>query len=274
MKPLFASVVRSAAFAAILTPIALVVNAADAPANPAPGADSGKWVPLFNGKDLEGWTPKFRGETLGVNFKDTFRVENGLLRVCYDKYEKFDNRFGHLFYAKKPFKNFRIRVEYRFVGNQVNQGPGWAFRNNGIMILCQDPKTMATGQSFPVSIEVQLLGGSGKGERSTANLCTPGTQVFMDGQLRKEHCINSKSKTFHGDQWVTVEVEFKDGNITHFANGEKVMEYQNPTLDPADKDAATLLAAGADEVVRSGYISFQAESHPTEFRKIEIMELP
>lgn len=257
-----------AALCAILVPLALARLAAD----PAP--EAGKWIPLFNGKDLADWTPKFRGEALGVNFNDTFRVENGVLRVCYDRYAKFDNRFGHLFYAKKPFKNFRIRVEYRFVGEQVKEGPGWAFRNNGIMILCQDPKTMALNQSFPVSIEVQLLGGSGKGERSTLNLCTPGTVVFMGGELKTAHCISSQSKTFHGDQWVTAEVECRDGNITHFVNGEKVMEYQNPTLDPADKDAAALVAAGADEILRSGFISLQAESHPAEFRKVEILELP
>lgn len=272
MKPLLSPswLMRAALLAALVIPSGLALRAGEPSAQDAAGA----WVPLFNGKDLEGWAPKFRGETLGVNYNNTYQVENGVLRVCYDAYPKFDNRFGHLFYTKKAFKNFRVRVEYRFVGDQVPEGPGWARRNNGIMVLCQDPKTMEVGQNFPVSIEVQLLGGFGQGQRSTANLCTPGTLVFMGGELKTAHCMNSQSQTFHGDQWVTVEVECRDGNITHFVNGEKVMEYQNPTLDPADKDAKALLAAGADEVWHSGYISLQAESHPTEFRKVEIMELP
>lgn len=128
-----------------------------------------KWIPLFNGKDLDGWTPKFAGHALGENVLDTFRVENGVLRVAYDKYEKFGGKFGHLFY-KEPFSHYRIRLEYRFLGEQSKGAPGWALRNSGIMLHCQSPESMGKDQSFPVSIEVQLLGGNGKDERPTANL--------------------------------------------------------------------------------------------------------
>ncbi len=230
------------------------------------------WVKLFNGKDLAGWTPKIKGYKLGENFNDTFRVEDGVMKVCYDKYEKFEGQFGHIFYKEK-FSHYILRVEYRFVGEQVAGGPGWAFRNNGIMIHCQDPKTMRKDQDFPVSIEVQLLGGSGQGKRSTANLCTPGTNVVMHGELVTRHCNNSASKTFHGDQWVTAEVEVHgDGIIRHVVNGETVMEYEKPQLDERDADAKKLIKDG-NKMVSEGYISLQAESHPCEFRKIEILRL-
>jgi len=236
----------------------------------------GVWRPLFNGKDLQGWTPKIRGFPLGENYGNTFRVENGVLKVVYepDKYPKFDNRFGHLFYREK-FSHYRLRVEYRFVGQQCAGGPGWAFRNSGIMLHCQDPKTMTVEQSFPVSIEVQLLGGGGTGQRPTANLCTPGTHVVMDGKLFTPHCTNSRSKTYHGDQWVTVEVEVHGaGAIRHYVNGELVLEYEKPQLDDRDPDAKRLLAAGADRLLKEGYIALQSESHPIEFRKVEMMVLP
>ena len=45
-----------------------------------------EWIQLFNGKDLTGWTPKIRYHDLGDNFGDTFRVEDGLLKVSYDQY--------------------------------------------------------------------------------------------------------------------------------------------------------------------------------------------
>jgi hypothetical protein len=242
-------------------------------AKPADAAPQGEWVSLFNGKNLDGWTPKIRGFELGENYNDTFRVEDGVLKVCYDKYEKFDNRFGHIFYKDK-FSHYRLRVEYRFVGEQVPGGPGWAFRNNGIMLHGQTPESMGKDQSFPVSIEVQLLGGSGTGHRPTANLCTPGTHVVMDGKLHTPHCTNSRSKTYHGDQWVTVEVEVRgNGVIRHIIDGETVMEYEKPQLDPNDGDAKRLIEAGADIMLSEGTISLQAESHPTEFRKIEIMVL-
>lgn len=235
-------------------------------------AGAGEWVSIFNGKDLEGWTPKIAGRELGDNFKNTFRVENGVLKVAYDGYDGFSGEFGHIFY-KDRFSNYRIRFEYRFTGGQVKGGPGWAFRNSGIMVHCQDPKSMRKDQSFPVCIEVQLLGGDGTNERSTGNLCTPGTNVVMDGKLETRHCINSSSKTYHGDGWVAAEVEVNgSGIIRHLINGEVVMEYEKPQLDPNDGDGAALIRGG-DKTLHGGWISLQAESHPVEFRKIEVMVL-
>ena len=147
-----------------------------------------------------------------MNFGDTFRVENGVLQVVYDKYDSFGGHFGHLFY-KTPFSHYVVAVEYRFVGEQVKDGPDWGFRNNGVMIHGQPVETMGKDQDFPISIEAQLLGGRGDGTpRSTANLCTPGTNVVMNGQLETRHCIDSSSKTFDGDQWVRVEVEVHGGD--------------------------------------------------------------
>ncbi len=238
----------------------------------APAAEQEEWVQLFNGKDLTGWKVKIRGYDLGENFGNTFRVEDGLLKVAFDQYEKFDNKFGHIFY-EKPFSNYVIRVEYRFVGEQVPGGPGWAFRNSGIMIHGQTPESMAKDQSFPVSIEVQLLGGSGRGERSTVNLCTPGTNVVMDDKLVTRHCNSSTSKTYHGDQWVTVEVEVRGNKvIRHIIDGKTVLEYNQPQLDPNDGDAKKLIK-GDDLQLSGGSISLQSESHPVEFRKVEIRQL-
>ena len=154
-----------------------------------------RWISLFNGKNLDGWTPKIAGYELGDNYGNTFRVEDGVLKVAYDRYEKFDNRFGHLFY-KDSFSHYRIRLEYRFVGEQTPGGPDWAFRNSGIMVHCQPPGTMTKDQSFPVCIEVQLLGAEGTRERSTGNLCTPGTHVVIKDKLVTQHCIDSSSKSY------------------------------------------------------------------------------
>lgn len=232
------------------------------------------WTPLFNGEDLTGWTPKFRGAALGENYKDTFRVEDGAISVSYELYETFDARFGHLFYAV-PYDNYRLRLDYRFFGEQCPGGEGWAFRNSGIMIHGQPPESMALDQSFPVSIEVQLLGQeAGGGARSTGNLCTPGTHVVMDGKLERRHCINSSSETFAGDDWVRCEVVSQDGVITHLINGEEVLSYAEPQLDPNDKDARRLLDDGHPLELTGGTISLQSESHPVQFRNIEILPLP
>lgn len=240
---------------------------------PEPKAESSGWISLFNGRDLEGWTPKIRGYALGDNFGRTFRVEEGVLKVAYDQYDKFDDRFGHLFYKDK-FSHYRLRVEYRFVGQQVPGGPGWAVRNSGVMIHGESPTTMAKDQDFPASIEVQLLGGSGAGERSTANLCTPGTNVVMKGELITRHCTSSSSKTYHGDQWVTVEIEVHgDQVVKHVIDGQVVLEYNQPQLDDRDAHARELIQAQGGKLLTGGTISLQSESHPVEFRKVELLPL-
>lgn len=238
------------------------------------GPAIGAWTPLFNGKDLDGWHAKIKGFELDDNFADTFRVEDGVLKVAYgEEYETYDQRFGHLFFDT-PFSHYRLRVEYRFVGEQVSGGPGWAWRNNGMMLHGQSAESMQLNQDFPVSIEAQLLGGRADGERSTGNLCTPGTNVVMGDELKLNHCINSSSSTCRGDEWVTFEVEvLGNESIRHFINGELVLEYTHPQLDERDDDAQRLLAAGADKMLSRGSISLQAESHPTEFRRIDIMLL-
>lgn len=235
--------------------------------------EKGQWIQLFNGKDLEGWTPKIRYHDLGVNYANTFRVEDGLLKVGYDGYDEFKETFGHLFY-KDTFSNYILRVEYRFVGQQVKGGPGWALRNSGAMLHGEKPETMSKDQDFPASIEVQFLGGDGKNPRSTANLCTPGTNVEINNKLHLDHCKNSNSKTFHGDQWVTVEIEVRGNEfLRHKVNGEVVMEYQKPQLDERDPHAKELAKKAGTKMLSSGTISLQSESHPIEFRKVELLNL-
>jgi hypothetical protein len=239
--------------------------------------DKKEWLQLFNGRDLKDWTIKFAHHDLGENVNDTFRVEDGLLKVSYDKWTTFNGEFGHIFY-KQPFSYYLLAAEYRFVGDQVAAaGPnlGWAKRNNGLMLHCPDPKTMLKDQDFPISIEVQLLGGLSDGKpRSTANLCTPGTNVVMNGKLHTPHCTNSTSKTYDGDQWVRVEVLVHgDELIRHMVEGQTVLEYSKPQIgggaasptDPAIKVDGTPLTGG--------YISLQAETAPAEFRKVELLNL-
>jgi len=237
-------------------------------------ASGEEWRQLFNGKNLDNWTVKIRHYDVGDNFGDTFRVEDGLMKVSYDQYEKFDARFGHIFYNEE-FSHYKLRVEYRVVGDQISGGAGWALKNSGIMVHGQSAESMLKDQQFPVSLEVQLLGGNGTDPRPTANLCTPGTHVVMDGKLHTPHCTTSTSPTFHGDEWVTVEVEVHgDEMIKHYVNGEQVIEYSKPQLDPSYDDTKPLLEGrNGDLKVDHGTISLQSESHPVEFRKVEILVL-
>lgn len=231
------------------------------------------WIQLFNGKDLNDWSVKITGYPLNENFANTYQVENGVIKVDYDGYSAFDEKFGHLFYKDK-FSSYLLGVEYRFVGTQAPGGPGWAIRNSGVMLHCQEPSTMGKDQDFPISIEVQFLGGNGQDERTTANLCTPGTNVVIDGELITNHCVSSHSKTYHGEQWVRVEVlVLGDSLVEHIIEGQTVLKYEKPQIgggnvihydESVKKDGALL---------EEGYIALQSESHPIEFRKVELFNL-
>jgi hypothetical protein len=232
-----------------------------------------EWIQLFNGRDLANWTIKFAKHDLGENVRNTFRVEDGLLKVRYDQWPSFNGEFGHIFY-NQPFSYYLIAAEYRFVAEQVAGAPGWANRNNGLMLHSPHPRTMLKDQDFPIALEVQLLGGLGTAPRTTANLCTPGTNVVYNGKLHTAHCTNSTSKTYDGDQWVRVEVLVHgDELVRHIVEGQTVLEYSKPQIgggnvnpvDPAVKVDGTPLTGG--------YISLQAETAPIDFRKVELVNL-
>jgi 3-keto-disaccharide hydrolase len=239
--------------------------------------DRKEWLQLFNGKDLNDWIIKFAHHDLGENVNDTFRVEDALLKVRYDKWTTFDGEFGHIFY-KQPFSYYLLAAEYRFVGEQVPAaGPklAWAIRNNGLMLHAPDPKTMLKDQDFPISIEVQLLGGLSNGKpRTTANLCTPGTNVVMNGQLHTPHCTNSTSKTYDGDQWVRVEVLVHgDELVRHIIDGQTVLEYTKPQIGGGSASPTDPKIKVDGTPLTGGYIALQAETAPADFRKVELLNL-
>tara|TARA_R110002049_G_scaffold308754_1_gene513868 strand:- start:6329 stop:7123 length:795 start_codon:yes stop_codon:yes gene_type:complete len=237
-------------------------------------APTEKWVSLFNGKNLKDWTVKIKGHPAGENYKNTFIVEDGLLKVNYKEYnDTFNNTFGHIFYNKE-FSNYKLRLQYRFTGKQLSDGAGWATANNGVMIHCEDPKHMAINQDFPASIEVQLLGGLGTEDRPTGNVCTPGTHITLHGEKTTQHCISSNSKTYHGDQWVNLEIEVhNDSLITNRINGVDVMTYSKPIIGGGVGANEAYWKAKEGKPLKKGFIALQSESQTTEFKNIEILEL-
>lgn len=232
-----------------------------------------EWLALFNGSNYKDWTPKFAGYELGVNHRNRFVFEDSLLSVRYTEKDTFNGNFGHLYYKQK-FSHYKLRAKYRFVREQMTNGPGWAFRNNGLMLHCQEPKTIGLNQDFPISLELQLLGGNGTDDRTTANLCTPGTNVVMGDTLFRPHCIGSNSKTYHGDQWVEVEaLVLGDSLVQHIMEGEVVMEFNKPTIGGGNISGYKESAYQEGIPLREGYISIQAETHPIDFESIELLNL-
>jgi hypothetical protein len=232
------------------------------------------YTSLFNGKDIKNWIVKINHHDVGDNFGETFRVKDGVIQVRYDQYGAFDEQFGHLYY-EKPFSYFHLKLEYRFVDEWKKDAPSYTVLNSGVMFHSQDPRTMLKDQNWPISIEMQFLGGMGDGKpRPTGNMCSPGTEVVYEGKIATSHCINSSSKTYDGDQWVSAElIVLGDSLVTHIINGDTVLQYSKPQIgggtvnnyDPAIKIDGKLL--------NSGFIALQSEGQPVDFRNIRIKEL-
>ncbi len=240
---------------------------------PNPTSNSEEWVSLFNGRDIDAWKVKIAGYEPGINYANTFRVRDGLIVVDYAEYDEFGERFGVLVYPD-PYSYYKLAVEYRFTGEQLPDGPEWAYRNSGVMIHSQSAESMLRDQDFPISIEVQLLGGNGQEERTTANLCTPGTNVVMEDNLETRHCINSVSQTYHGDGWVRIEIEVLGaGKITHRIDGITVLEYEQVQIGGGSVSGHDSSLVVDGQLLSGGYISLQSESHPVEFRSVELLNL-
>ena len=232
-----------------------------------------EWIPIFNGKDLHGWSPKFTGQEYGENYLNTFQVKDGKLIACYDAYENFENNFGHIFYQEK-LSRYKLRLEYRFVGEAVPGAPSWAFKNSGIKFHTPHPSDLPLNQILLVAVEAQLLGGDGKTERFTGNVCTAGTHIVMNDSLITQHCTNSSYPAINDPSWVKMEIEVHGSEkIIHKINGQVVMEYSKPQYDDTDEFARELMEKGHSRIISEGYIALQAEGHPVEFRNIELMKL-
>jgi len=246
-----------------------------------------EWVSLFNGKDLNGWNIKIANHSLNDNFNNTFQVQDSMIRVVYTEYDDFDDKYGHMYY-KTPYSYYKLRFDYRFIEEQTSGGENWNVRNSGVMIHSQSAKSNALEQHFPVSLEIQLLGGLNKGVRTTANLCTPGTAVYFNGKLDYTHCITSESKTYNGDQWVHIEaIILGNESILHIVQNDTVLKYTRPEIDSSflskdykgidwDNFGVTNKKIWLDKAgkpIGEGYIALQAESHPIDFKNIELLDL-
>ena len=233
---------------------------------PASGPAEPAWTPIFDGETLDGWTAKIAGYPLGENFGDTYRVEDGAIAARFDAYgDDYADRYGNLIY-ETPYRHYRLRLEYRFTGEQVPGGEDWAYRNSGVLYHMQPPETIALDAGFPVSLEAQFL-AEGAHAPTTGNMCSIETSVAVDGARRHEHCLGGDVAARPMGEWVRFELEAAPGGVfRHHIDGELAFAFTDPLYDEAHPWADGMAVTG-------GHFALQAESHPVEFRNIEILVL-
>jgi hypothetical protein len=235
---------------------------------------SREWIQLFNGKDINDWIVKVHHHETGVNFGNTFRVEDGIIKVRYDQYGDFNDQFAHLYY-KQPFSYFHLKLEYRFTGELQKGAPSYTQLNSGVMYHSQDPRTMLKEQNWPISIEMQFLASLGDGRpRPTGNMCSPGTEIVYQGKMYPGHCLNSTSKTYDRNEWVRAElIVLGDSLITHIINGDTVLQYSHPTMGGGVVAGYAPSTWQPGKPLKSGFIALQSEGQPVDFRNVQLMNL-
>lgn len=154
--------------------------------------------PLFNGKDLTGWTfdvidPEVKPETI-------WSVEEGLL-VCKGKPP------GVIRSAKADFSNYELTVEWRWK-------PGGKPGNSGVLIHCSKPREMF---AWPKSLEVQL--GSG----NAGDFWTIGEKVTVEGStpLGRRWIKHQESAEKPPGEWNVMKIR---------CEGDKIKVWVNDTL--------------------------------------------
>lgn len=232
------------------------------------------WIKLFNGSNLEGWTVKIHHHETGVNFGNTFRAEDGVIKVRYDQYGEFNDQFAHL-YFNQPYSHFHLKLEYRFTGELQKGAPSYTMLNSGVMFHSQDPHSMPKEQNWPISVEMQFLAGLGDGKpRPTGNMCSPGTDIVFNGKVYDGHCLNSSSKTYDKNEWVKAElIVLGDSLITHIINGDTVLQYSKPTMGGGVVDGYDAKLWQPGKPLKEGFIALQSEGQPIDFRNIELKKL-
>ena len=216
------------------------------PAAPAPTTPS-RVTPLFNGKDLAGWTADVPARDTDKAAPPSFIVRNGLL-VSMGKPE------GHLV-TDGAHRDYRLEVEYRFPGKGGNCG-----------VLVHASKPRALYKMFPQSIEVQMMSGdAGDFWCIQENIEVPDMEKRRprkegekwggaEGDARRILNLTDGSEKPLG-QWNTMVIEARGRGIKVWVNGDLVNEGMNATVD-------------------QGRIALQAEGTEVEFRKVEIGPLP
>ncbi|HEX6070064.1 MAG TPA: DUF1080 domain-containing protein [Longimicrobiaceae bacterium] len=233
-----------------------------------------EWLDIFNGRDLSGWIVKIAKHDVGENFGDTFRVADGMIQVRYDQYGDFDGQYGHLYYDQS-LSHYLASLEYQFTGDVQPGAPSFVLLNSGIMVHALDPRTMLRDQDWPISVEMQFYAEiPGGNPRPTGNMCSPGTNIFYNGQLDTRHCISASGRALPKDAWVRAEVlVLGDSVVKHIVNGDTVLTYTRPQIGGGTVSGHNPAVKQDGKLLSEGYLALQSEGQPINFRNIRLLNL-
>ena len=213
------------------------------PAAAAAAAKPAKTViPLFNGKDLQGWHMDVPARDKDPNAaRAPFIVRNSLL-------VSLGTPGGHLI-TDGAYRDYRLEVQYRFAGQ-----PG----NCGVLVHASTPRALYG--MFPRSIEVQLMHENAGDFWCIAEDITvpdmekrrgPKAEWGTTGDKKRRILNLTDGSEKPLGEWNTLVVEALGRSVKVWVNG-------------------TLVNHGTDATADRGRIAIQAEGSEVEFRKVEL----
>jgi hypothetical protein len=241
----------------------------------APTDDEG-WIPLFNGKNLDGWY-SFQPTTGRNNdLRKFFKVTDGMIHVLdlsEDPHE-WKGAVGYLA-TNQEYSDVRIHLEYKWGAKRFARSVEGK-RNSGLMYLVVGPDKM-----FPRSLECQIeetdVGDLWlvDGVSITTWLLDPYSSMYSDdpsppgskrviGGLQIPASRVLKSGDFEDRTgWNTVEVILEGDRSTHIINGRTVNRAWD-IRQPDPQDPTRMIP------LKSGHIALEAEGSEIWFRNIKI----
>jgi hypothetical protein len=206
---------------------------------PRSSLEVGKWHPLFNGKDLNGWWPS----KMNTRYRDSWfkwDVVNGIITGTGQR------QTGWLI-TEDLYRNFHLRVEARI---DAKENSGVAF---GIQFLHQFDYNLDKGWGAEIALADP--------PRTEASRAFPEPSVRTGGIMPVWPDVRNTNQIHHKpNEWFTMEIVVRGQNIIVSVNGKPTGE-------------ATI--TNTTRPVEAGHIGLQLHysSKKVEFRKVEIMPL-
>ena len=197
-------------------------------------ANAQEFVPLWNGRDLTGWT--------NVNCApETFTVRDGMIVSTGVP--------TGVLRTTRMYENFVAELDWKHLKKEGNAG---FFIHSGPLPIC--------GQPFTKAIEIQIIdGNSPEGVWTGHGDVFPiqGATMTPDrphprGWMRS---LPSERRAHPVGEWNHYRVESRDGRVTLAVNGKVV-------------------SGGSNCVPRRGYLCLESEGSECHFRNLRIQELP
>ena len=248
-----------------------MLSVASASAASGEKPESEGWVPLFNGKNLDGWYSYLDSGGKNKDPKGVFKVENGMIHILDVPMSDGKSDNGYLA-TTQEFSNVRIHVEYKWGTKRASEGK----RNSGLLYLAVGPDRI-----YPTSLECQIeetdVGDLWivNGASVTAFFIAPSFPMYDDDMQAGTRVRSApgdslrvlKSGDFENrDGWNSVDVILQGDQTTHLVNGRIVnhaRDIQQP--DPANPSRMIPL--------KSGRILLEAEGSEIWFRDVRVKPL-